>query len=117
MSNDSCLTSNCHGDRKFMDKLIQLGTVQFTHSKHLMRTEEHEKTNQARLAEIETMLKGQLDEERFKELEAAAEESGPAGERYNRLVALGRAWSVPLEAQSHGGVLTASPPPHPRRPA
>ncbi len=37
---ESCMTSACHGNRVFMDKPLQIGTVIFKHSKHLKHTEE-----------------------------------------------------------------------------
>src|SRR5262245_44229012 len=46
VSNDSCLTSKCHGDLKFMDKPIQLGTVEFTHAKHLKRSNDDEQRHE-----------------------------------------------------------------------
>lgn len=97
VSNDSCLTSNCHGDGKFMDKPIQLGTVEFTHAKHLRRTEEQEKPQQVRLAEIEKTLKDLVGKERFKELKTVALVAGPAEDRYDHLVGFARQWNVPVE--------------------
>jgi len=97
VSNDSCLTSKCHGDLKFMDKPIQLGTVQFTHAKHLKRDGDQEKPNEARLNELSDMLQELVGTERFTELEHVAKEAGPAAERYDRLVRLAQDWNAAAE--------------------
>jgi hypothetical protein len=80
-----------------MDKPLQLGTVTFTHAKHLLRDEAQENGNQARLAEIEKTLKGLTGDERFQELQAVAQIAGPASERYDQLVALTRKWGISVE--------------------
>ena len=49
VDNQSCLTSKCHGDLKFMDKEISVSsTVKFFHAKHLSSQSEKQKA-QARL--------------------------------------------------------------------
>jgi nitrate/TMAO reductase-like tetraheme cytochrome c subunit len=88
VSNDSCLTSKCHGDLKFMDKSIQLGTVRFTHAKHLQRGTDQEGRYETRLNELQDRLKKSLGDARFAELEGVAKQAGPADERYDRLVAI-----------------------------
>src|SRR5262245_16565692 len=88
VSNDSCMTSKCHGDQKFMDKSIRLGTVQFTHAKHLKRSTDDEQRHEARLKELQGRLKSSVGDVRFAELESVAQEAGPADERYDRLVAI-----------------------------
>src|SRR5262245_36061957 len=100
VSNESCLTSKCHGDRKFMDKAMQLGTVQFTHAKHLQRNDERERNAGERLSALESELKGLVGDERFGELQAVARQAGPAAERYDTLVRMCRDWnaSVPRES-------------------
>lgn len=97
VSNASCLTSKCHGDMKFMDTSIRLGTVEFTHANHLRRSDEQEEPNLARLAELESALRELAGEERFSELQAAVQQAGPAEQRYEQLVSLSRKWDVPAE--------------------
>jgi nitrate/TMAO reductase-like tetraheme cytochrome c subunit len=97
VSNDSCLTSKCHGDLKFMDKPIQLGTVQFTHAKHLRRSDEQEEPHRARLRELSNTFRDLLGAERFAQLESVANEAGPADERYERLMALVRDGNTAVE--------------------
>jgi nitrate/TMAO reductase-like tetraheme cytochrome c subunit len=96
VANASCLTSKCHGDMKFMDKAIQLGTVQFVHARHLSRTDDQEEPSARRLAELRDMLKNSVGAERFAELEAVANESGPAVERYEKMAAITRNQTEPL---------------------
>lgn len=97
VANESCLTSKCHGDMQFMDKPIQLGTVAFTHAKHLRRSDEQEQAKTDRLAELRETLRQLVGDERFGELDEVASEAGPAAERYERLVALCRDWNAPAQ--------------------
>jgi nitrate/TMAO reductase-like tetraheme cytochrome c subunit len=97
VSNDSCLTARCHGDLKFMDKPIQLGTVQFVHARHIQRNVDQEKPNERRLADLREVLRETVGAERLGELEAVASESGPATDRYDRLAALARGWNAAVE--------------------
>ncbi len=97
VSNDSCMTAKCHGDQRFMDKPIMLGTVQFTHARHLQHNHEAEQQNSQRLAEVETTLKSMLNEEQFAELSVVAMESGHARDRFDKLVSLCGEWNIPAE--------------------
>ena len=53
VDNQSCLTSNCHGDKRFMDKEIPLtSTVKFVHAKHLRLDKETREETEQKLKEI-----------------------------------------------------------------
>jgi nitrate/TMAO reductase-like tetraheme cytochrome c subunit len=97
VSNDSCLTAQCHGDLKFMDKPFQLGTVQFVHARHLQRTDEQEKSAERRLADLREVLRESVGEQHLAELEAVASESSVAADRYDRLASLARGWNAAVE--------------------
>jgi nitrate/TMAO reductase-like tetraheme cytochrome c subunit len=97
VSDLSCMTAQCHGDLRFMDKPLSLGTVTFVHANHLNRDAALEKPNQQRLAELEKSLRQKLGAEHFGELHAAAIKSGPANERYDKLAALCEEWKTPVE--------------------
>lgn len=90
VSNASCMTAKCHGDERFMDKELTLGTVTFTHSQHLNPLDEREAPHQERLAELEKLLKEQVGEEVFADLERVATQAGPAAERYDELATLAK---------------------------
>jgi nitrate/TMAO reductase-like tetraheme cytochrome c subunit len=94
VSNLSCMTAQCHGDMKFMDKPLTIGTVRFMHSKHLNRDAELEKPHEARLAELEKTLQTLSGEQRFRELDAIAAEVGPGKDRYDRLAELAKRWDL-----------------------
>ena len=97
VSSDSCLTSKCHGDMKFMDKPDQFGSVTFVHAKHLQRTAEQEQPNDRRLKELTAELREALVAGAFNELLQIATEAGPANERYDALVALCRRSGAEIE--------------------
>ena len=97
VSNLSCMTAQCHGDLRFMDKPLTLGTVKFVHANHLQRDPASEKPNQQRFAELEKTLKGLVGDDHFKELNAAVSDAGPADARYDKLAALCEEWKVQVE--------------------
>ncbi|MBI1900709.1 MAG: NapC/NirT family cytochrome c [Planctomycetia bacterium] len=97
VSNLGCMTAKCHGDNKFMDKPITIGTVRFLHSRHLQHGDELEKPHEERLAALEGTLKNLVGEEHFAELASAALESGPADDRHKKLVSLCQQWNVTAE--------------------
>jgi nitrate/TMAO reductase-like tetraheme cytochrome c subunit len=97
VSDLSCMTAQCHGDLRFMDKPLTLGTAKFLHSNHLQRDAASEKPNEQRFAELQKTLKGQVGEEHYKELEAVVSLSGPAEERYDKLAALCAEWKVEVQ--------------------
>jgi hypothetical protein len=95
----SCLTSQCHGDLKFMEKELSLGTVKFTHANHLeLHGEKLTKTKQELEAEANA-LRQIVGAERLGELETVAQEVGPAQARIDRMAALVQAWSVSVERE------------------
>ncbi len=94
VADSSCLTSKCHGDKTFMDKPQQLGTVRFVHSHHLQRTDGQERPKAERLAELQASLEKRLGKQHFAELESAACESGAAVERYGKMESLCRGWNA-----------------------
>ena len=97
VSNLSCMSAKCHGDERFMEKPIMLGTVQFTHANHLQRNDAKEQPNVERLSELETTLEDLVGQENFTELKAVARESGHAEDRYNKLTAMCKMWNAEIE--------------------
>src|SRR5581483_7924969 len=81
VDNLSCLTSKCHGDLKFMDKELSLGTVKFTHAKHLQFDDKKKETARRDLQDLTRTLREQLGEERLAELEEVARQAVPAKTR------------------------------------
>ncbi|MCA9245455.1 MAG: NapC/NirT family cytochrome c [Planctomycetales bacterium] len=100
VSNLSCLTAKCHGDKKFMDKAIQVGTVKFSHAKHLARTEEMEQPQQARLEELQKQLRDTLGEEHFNELQILGSIAGSAKPRYDAMVAQCEQWESTVDRET-----------------
>lgn len=94
VSDTSCMTAKCHGDEGFMDKPIMLGSVLFTHARHLRRDDQTEQPNGQRLEELRASLQELVGQERFLQLQSLARESGPAEERYNKLDAICQQWNV-----------------------
>ncbi|MFV2066742.1 MAG: cytochrome c3 family protein, partial [Pirellulales bacterium] len=88
VANESCITSNCHGNREFMDKPLTLGTVTFIHAHHLDLKDEADDPSRNRLSELTGKLRDLVGEGRLVELESLARESGPAEDRYNRMAIL-----------------------------
>ena len=96
VSNDSCMTAKCHGDRQFMNKMIEIGSVRFTHANHLQLDEKSNELVQQELAELTKTIRAATGDERFNQLEQAANESGPHQARVDKLVALASASATPL---------------------
>jgi nitrate/TMAO reductase-like tetraheme cytochrome c subunit len=96
VSNLSCTTSKCHGDGRFLDKEITLGTVKFVHAKHLKYGQEKRKAVQQELAVLTDSFRGQLGDQRLNELEMIAKEAGPAKDRIRRMTELTSSWNLPL---------------------
>jgi nitrate/TMAO reductase-like tetraheme cytochrome c subunit len=94
VSNLSCMTGECHGDGKFMDKQISLGTVTFVHAKHLKYDKVKRDDSKAALAQLTDTIRDKLGEERFGQLQAIANQAGPAAERISNMLALVESWSV-----------------------
>jgi nitrate/TMAO reductase-like tetraheme cytochrome c subunit len=90
VSNDSCLTAKCHGDLRFMETPIELGTVRFVHSKHLRLDQASLETVQKDLDDLSKTIRTAVGEEQFGKLEATANESGPHEARVDKLVSLAR---------------------------
>jgi hypothetical protein len=97
VDNHSCLTSKCHGDMQFMDKEISLGTVKFTHAKHLQFDEKKKEATQQELEQLTQLLRGSLGQRRFEELEAAASQAIPADQRIERMTKLVDEWKTPID--------------------
>jgi nitrate/TMAO reductase-like tetraheme cytochrome c subunit len=94
VANSSCLTSKCHGDMRFMDKEIRLGTVTFIHAKHLKFDEEKKQATERDLEALTEKLRGLVGQEQFEELKEVACEAVPAKVRKERMKNLVRAWNV-----------------------
>jgi len=88
VSNDSCLTAKCHGDLRFMEKPIEIGTVRFTHATHLQLKPEALAAVEKELDTLKASIEQAVGKERFAPLLAAANESGPHKARVDRLVNL-----------------------------
>ncbi len=97
VAQESCLTSNCHGDGQFMDKELQVGTVRFRHSRHLERTDEDNTKYLARLAVLKEELGATVGTERFPVLEETARQSRPYEDRIQSLTLLSRQWGIEID--------------------
>ena len=64
VSNLSCMTAQCHGDLKFMDKPLLLGSVTFTHARHLKRDTAEEEKHKQRFEELQKSLKTLVGDEK-----------------------------------------------------
>jgi nitrate/TMAO reductase-like tetraheme cytochrome c subunit len=94
---ESCMTSACHGDKAFMDKPLEVGTVTFKHSRHLNHTDADDQKVKGRLAALENQLEQQLGPEHFTELTRAAREIGSAESRTDDLARLCEQWEKPVD--------------------
>ena len=88
VSNDSCLTAKCHGDQRFMDKTIEIGSINFTHATHLKLDQESLESVQQELDELSKTIRAAVGEEQFSKLQAIANESGLHEPRVDKLVSL-----------------------------
>jgi nitrate/TMAO reductase-like tetraheme cytochrome c subunit len=91
VSNDSCMTAKCHGDQRFMDKTIEIGSVRFTHAAHLRLNQESLEATKKELAELRQTIRAAVGEELFASLQTAADESGLHETRVDKLVVLASA--------------------------
>jgi len=91
VSNDSCMTAKCHGDQRFMDKTIELGSVRFTHAAHLKLNQESLDSVNKELAQLSQTIRAAVGEELFTKMQAAADESGLHAARVDKLVSLAAA--------------------------
>lgn len=96
VSDLSCTTAKCHGDNRFMDKPILMGTVKFVHSHHLQHDDSLEEPKQRELLEIEGRLRASLGEH-FEELESVAKDTGPGEARHDKMVEMCRKWNVEVD--------------------
>jgi nitrate/TMAO reductase-like tetraheme cytochrome c subunit len=94
---ESCMTSACHGDRSFMNKPLEVGTVTFVHAKHLMHTAQNEQPARDRLTALTEQLEKQLGREHLAQLNKAAQQIGPAEERTDALSRLCEGWGVKID--------------------
>lgn len=99
VDNLSCTTSKCHGDMKFMDKEIAVGTVKFVHSKHLHPDEAKQVATQRELEELTRTLSDTLGKDRFEQLKEVAREATPAKPRVDRMTQLVSDWGVAVTAE------------------
>jgi len=88
VSNDSCMTAKCHGDLRFMDKTIEIGSVRFVHARHLQLNKESLEAVQEELADLTKTLQAAVGQEQFTRLQDVANESGPHEARVDKLVSL-----------------------------
>lgn len=97
VSNDSCMTAKCHGDQRFMDKTIELGTVRFVHATHLQLNKASQESVQKELDDLSKSLRTAVGEERFGQMEAVANGSGPHETRVDKLANLAIASGANVE--------------------
>jgi nitrate/TMAO reductase-like tetraheme cytochrome c subunit len=97
VAQESCLTSACHGDRAFMEKPLPIGSVTFTHAKHLDHPDAKEGPARARLAALREQLRQLVGADHLAELTAAARLVGPADERVAVLSAMSHGWDARLD--------------------
>ena len=107
---ESCMTAACHGDGKFMDKPLQVGTVSFLHSKHLKHTDQDDQTALTRLKMVKKELEQQLGADRFARLIEAAQQIGPADVRVDAMLRLCVEWSAEARAAGSAGVVSTGTP-------
>jgi len=88
VNNNSCLTSKCHGDNRFMDKEITMGTVRFSHAKHLRPDGKKQEAAEQELAALSQALRKDLGDETFQELEPIARQALHAKELETLMVKL-----------------------------
>jgi len=96
VSNQSCLTAKCHGDLAFMDKMIDIGTVKFTHATHLQLKQESVDAVKKELADLSQTIRAAVGDEAFAKLQVATEESGPHKPRVDTLVGLASTGNMPV---------------------
>jgi predicted CXXCH cytochrome family protein len=94
VAQESCLTSNCHGDGRFLDTPLMIGTVKFVHSNHLLRSARDEHPHQARLTELAARLEQQLGPERFAQLRDVVRRAEPARQHAEAIDRLYRQWDL-----------------------
>ena len=100
VDNESCQTSKCHGDLKFMEKEIPLGgTVNFVHAKHLHFDKAKQETMEQRLKELSQSLSDRLGPEHLVKLEEVATECIPARERNDRMAQMTRDWGATVKQE------------------
>lgn len=96
VSNDSCMTAKCHGDGKFMDKSIEVGSVRFSHASHLNLQAESSEKLKKELEETAAALKKSAGEELFARLEEIARQSVPHKQRIDSLEQLAKSSGAAL---------------------
>lgn len=94
VDNRSCLTSKCHGDMGFMDKELSLGTVKFTHAKHLQFDKKKQEAKEKELGDLTETLRKEVGAERFGKLQEVALEAVPAKLQLDRLTKLAGDWNA-----------------------
>lgn len=100
VDNQSCLTSKCHGDLRFMDKEISIGgTVKFIHSKHLSSDKQKQDAVQKKVQELTESLSKRIDKEHLEKLEEIARQCIPAQERNDRMVELVKGAGLNIDRQ------------------
>jgi nitrate/TMAO reductase-like tetraheme cytochrome c subunit len=99
VDNRSCLTSKCHGDNRFMDKEISIGTVKFTHARHLREDEKKIEDNKRQLTDLTAQLRQRLGNERFDRIEEIAREAVPFQQRVDRLKNVVADWTEPVPTE------------------
>lgn len=85
VSTASCLTSECHGDQSFMDKVLQLGTVTFVHAKHMNPDSEMLTAARSEFAEARARLVKAVGAEQVDQIDHIAGQLGTASQMHSKL--------------------------------
>ncbi len=99
VDNRSCLTSNCHGDMRFMDKELSLGTVKFTHAKHMKLQDEKEQATQKELEQLNETLQALLGKDKLDRIADVAREATPQKQRMNQMTEMVRGWQTSVKPE------------------
>lgn len=82
----SCLTSACHGDRKFMTAELSVGSVPFSHAAHLDPEGAVIYANRSELTDLRIALADAVGADRLTEIERIGRSLQPVDERTRELV-------------------------------
>ncbi len=85
VDNASCLTSECHGDQKFMTAELRIGNAHFVHAKHLDPDSPLLTEKRKALADLRSKLSRQLEAKELTEVKRIAEVVRHADERNQEL--------------------------------
>jgi hypothetical protein len=91
------MTAKCHGDNRFMDKVIEIGSVRFTHANHLKLDEKSQASVKQELEQVSKKIRAAVGDDQFQKLEQTVNEAGPHQTRIDKLVALAKSAATPVD--------------------